>query len=83
MLVSGEALYISTTRGTSKNTGEHYNLIKVLDDEADSFCTFFTDDDVAQKLQTLPKRTPLILNVQVALGSKYFKVESVEVISRK
>lgn len=83
MLVSGEVLYISTTCGTSKNTGEHYNIIKVLDDEADSFCTFFTDDDVAQKLQTLPKRTPLILNVHITLGAKFFKVESVEVISRK
>lgn len=83
MLVSGEVLYISTTRGTSKNTGEPYNLIKVLDDDADSFCTFFTDDDVAEKLQTLPKRTPLVLNVQVALGSKYFKVESVEIVSHK
>ena len=83
MLVSGEVLYISTTCGTSKNTGDSYNLIKVLDDEADSFCTFFTDDDVAQKLQTLPKRTPLILNVQITLGAKFFKVKSVEIISRK
>ncbi len=80
MKVSGEGMFASCRSGVSKKTGKNYFSAKFLDSEAEEFVNFFIEEPLYHALENMPKNTPVILTLNLALASKYFRLESVEPI---
>lgn len=79
MDLTGESLYISLRTGVKRN-GESWFNAKFLDDSADEFFTLFVPEEVGRYLQTLPKKTPVILTMELVPGKNYVKFVALEVI---
>lgn len=79
--VSSKCIFKAANHGISKKTGKPYNTVKVLDDEADEFITFFVDDELFQVCQFLEKNTPVCLTIELVVSSRFAKLISVEVIA--
>lgn len=80
MIATGEGRIASVRRGVSKKTKAEYFAVKILDAEAEEFVNFFIEEDLFNELESLPKNTPVILTLNLALASKYFRLESIEPI---
>lgn len=80
MIATGEGRIASVRHGVSKKTGKEYFAVKILDTEAEEFVNFFIEEELFNELESLPKNTPVILTLNLALASKYFRLESIEPI---
>lgn len=80
MKVTGEAVYTSRMSGTSKKTGKPYFSLKFLDEEAEEFFQCFVEEALFQKFDGVEKKTPVLLTINYVPGSKFFSLESLELI---
>ncbi len=78
MIATGKGRIASVRHGVSKKTGEEYFAVKILDTEAEEFVNFFIEEELFNELETLPKNTPVMLTLDLALASKYFRLVSIE-----
>lgn len=78
MIATGKGRIASVRRGVSKKTGENYFSVKILDDEAEEFVNFFIEEELFNELESLPKNTTVVLTLNLALASKYFRLVSIE-----
>ena len=78
MKVTGELEFTSLKTGTSNKNGKPYYSAKFLDALAEEFVTFFVEEPLFHVLEELPKGTPVLVIMNLALASKYFTLESVE-----
>lgn len=79
MIVAGEAKFVSVKNGI-KN-GKEWHCVKVLDEEAEEFCTFFVGQELYEAVEGLPKKTPLILTLHIVPGQKFCRLENIEIVS--
>lgn len=79
MIVTGESLFISAKTGKKKDGEDWYNL-KFLDDESDEFFSAFVSGGLYNHFFNVPKKTPVVLTLNIVPGSKYFTVENIEVV---
>lgn len=78
MYLTGESRFISVKAG--QKNGKDWFMVKFLDENADEFFSAFINEDLYKDLEGIPKRTPVVLNLQLVPGQKYFSVESIEVV---
>lgn len=79
MLVAGETLYISSKQG-KKQDGSEWYCLKFLDEALDEFFVAFVEREIFIQFQTLAKRTPVTLTLNLVPGSKYFTIENIEIL---
>lgn len=79
MTVSGECIFSSAREGTKKD-GSPWFFGRFLDDGADAFFTLFVDESLYRELLKIPKRTPVLLTMNLVPGQKYVSLERIEVI---
>ncbi|WP_075721085.1 hypothetical protein [Roseburia sp. 499] len=82
MIVTGEALYTSRTSGTSKRTGKPYFSIKFLDENAEEFFQCFVEQELFDAFDGIEKKTPVLLTLNYVPGSKFFSLESLEILEK-
>lgn len=78
MKVSGESVFISCRTG--EKNGKNWFSAKFLDEAADEFFTVFVSEDLYRELEGVPKKTPVVLTLQLVPGQKYFSLESIEIV---
>jgi hypothetical protein len=79
MVVAGETIYIASKCGKKQDGTDWFNL-KFLDEDADEFFVVFVDENIFQRFQTVPKRTGVMLTINIVPGSKFFTLENVEIM---
>lgn len=80
MKVTGEAAYISAKTGT-KRDGSQWFILKFLDNHFDEFFSIFVEEELFNDMKSCPKNTPVVLTLNLTPGSKYFKMENVEIVN--
>lgn len=78
MVATGKGRLASVRHGVSKKTGEAYFAVKILDTEAEEFVNFFIEEELFNEVESLPKNAPVMLTLNLALASKYFRLVSIE-----
>lgn len=81
MFISGEVTFISANQGISKKTGKPYYAAKVHDPQAEEYATIFTSEELFHEFEQIPTHTPVILNLNLSLNSRFFRLESIEIIA--
>ncbi len=80
MLLAGEAIYISSKTGKKKDNTDWF-ACKFLDDDADEFFNIYLDEKLYRELYQLPKRTPVVLTMNLTPGQTYFSLENIEIVN--
>lgn len=81
MRLDGECIFSGVREGIKK-AGKPWFSSRYLDDAADAFFTIFIDEALYKELSKIPKRTPVLLTLNLVPGEKYVTLENVEVISK-
>lgn len=81
MRLDGECIFSGVREGVKKD-GKPWFSSRYLDNDADAFFTIFIDEALYRELLKVPKRTPVLLTLNLVPGQKYVTLENVEVISR-
>lgn len=79
MRMTGECEYISGKSGTKKDGSVWANL-KFLDNDSDEFFSVFVEPDVFNEVHTMPKRTPVLLTLELTPGKTYVEFIALELI---
>ena len=83
MIVTGEATLIATNRGTSKKTGRDWFSVKVHDAQSEEYATLFVSEEEFQAYSQIPTHSPVLLNLNLSLATRYFRLESIEPIETR
>ena len=80
MKLTGESLFISASTFKGKKKQELY-ACKFLDEDGDEFFTLFTSEELFAEFEGVPKRTPVVLTMELIPGKTFVKLVSVEFIN--
>lgn len=80
MRVQAISIYKSSRTGTKKD-GTGYGLIKCLDDANDTFCNFFCDVSLVDKIQRLglSRNDEIMLTLDITIGFNRTYVSLIDV----
>lgn len=79
MLVKGETTFVSRKSGTSK-AGKDYFVVKFLDEQAEEFFSCFVSEELFGQFEGIRKNTEMVLTLSLVPGSKFFELESAEIV---
>lgn len=81
MKLTSESLFISASTFKGKKKQELY-ACKFLDEDGDEFFTLFTSEELFAEFEGVPKRTPVVLTMELIPGKTFVKLVNVEFLSK-
>lgn len=81
MNVSGESIFISASTFQGKKKQDLY-ACKFLDEDGEDFFTLFTSEELFAEFEGVPKRTPVVLTMELIPGKTFVKLVNVEFLSK-